>query len=87
MFFALYGTWGPLVVGKILLRSVGTICPPGEYHSGRQNMNFCYAVRAMPGTLKLNLATLGHTLQPGNACRQEEKYIYIGFQQFIKLLI
>ena len=31
--FALYGTWGPLGVGKIPLRGVGTICPPGEYHS------------------------------------------------------
>ena len=38
--FALYGTWGPLVVGKILARGVGTICPPGEYHSETKNELF-----------------------------------------------
>ena len=32
---ALYGTWGLLVVCKILLRGVGRICPPGKYHSGK----------------------------------------------------
>ena len=37
LIFALYGTWGPLGVGKILLRGMGTICPPGEYHSAKHN--------------------------------------------------
>ena len=41
VFFALYGTWGPLGVGKILAQGVGTICPPGEYHSGRKQVWTC----------------------------------------------
>ena len=48
-FVALYGTWGPLGVGRILARGVGTICPPGDHHSDKNSLNFFNAVRAMPG--------------------------------------
>ncbi len=50
MFFALYGTWGPLGVGKILLWGVETVFPPGEYHSGQNKMKCFSADRAMPGS-------------------------------------
>ena len=34
--FALYGSWEGLVGSKILLRGVGTICPPGEHMSEKK---------------------------------------------------
>jgi hypothetical protein len=46
---ALYGTWGPLDVCKILLRGVASFCPPGNHHSEKQKFELVSAVRAMPG--------------------------------------
>ena len=41
-------------MGKILLQGVGTICPPGKYHSGKNSLDLCSAAGAMPskGTLR-----------------------------------
>ena len=38
MFFADYGSLEALDVGKILLRVVGTICPPGNPHSEQKKV-------------------------------------------------
>ena len=39
--FALYGTWGPLDGCKILLRGVGTFCPPGKTIQTSQKFGLC----------------------------------------------